>query len=105
MTKVLVICFVGISFLSLTCSKQSEPETAHRSSGEQVGASWKFTLPTGDPASGKQLFVELECYKCHEVKGENLGSFDIQRRQWLPLLRRKETSRIRVERFDKGQAT
>ena len=29
-------------------------------------------MPPGDSASGKQLFVELECYKCHEVKGESL---------------------------------
>jgi mono/diheme cytochrome c family protein len=71
LTKSLVICFVASGFLSSSCSKQSEPKTAHRSSGEQVAANWKFTLPAGDPTSGKQLFVELECYKCHEVKGES----------------------------------
>jgi mono/diheme cytochrome c family protein len=27
-------------------------------------------LPPGDSVEGKQLFVELECYKCHEIKGE-----------------------------------
>ena len=31
---------------------------------------WKFTLPHGNPAEGRKLFVEAECYKCHEVKGE-----------------------------------
>lgn len=31
---------------------------------------WKFTLTKGDASAGKSLFVELECYKCHEVKGE-----------------------------------
>ena len=31
---------------------------------------WKFTLRKGDPAEGRKVFVELECYKCHEVKGE-----------------------------------
>ena len=72
LTKTLVICFVGVIFLSLSCSKKSESETSHHSSGEQTRENWKFTLLPGDSASGKQLFVELECYKCHEVKGEAL---------------------------------
>jgi uncharacterized protein involved in high-affinity Fe2+ transport len=40
----------------------------HRSGGVPRG--WKFTLPSGgDPARGRQLFAELECYKCHTVGG------------------------------------
>lgn len=31
---------------------------------------WKFTLATGDAHEGKNLFTELQCYKCHEIKGE-----------------------------------
>ena len=31
---------------------------------------WKFTWPKGDPAKGRQVFSKLECYSCHEVKGE-----------------------------------
>lgn len=32
---------------------------------------WKFTLPKGgDPVSGRAVFVKLECFSCHEVKGE-----------------------------------
>ena len=32
---------------------------------------WKFTLPKdGDPARGRAVFVKLECFSCHEVKGE-----------------------------------
>lgn len=31
---------------------------------------WKFTWPKGDPAKGREVFVKLECYSCHEVKGE-----------------------------------
>ena len=41
----------------------------HRNGGVPPG--WKFTLPAGDAAKGRQLFVELECFKCHTVKGEN----------------------------------
>jgi hypothetical protein len=33
-------------------------------------ASWRFALPEGNPLDGRKLFVEMECYKSHEVKGE-----------------------------------
>ena len=33
-------------------------------------ANWRFTLPQGDPVEGRKVFVEMECYKCHEVKGD-----------------------------------
>src|SRR3989449_11764771 len=35
---------------------------------------WKFGLPTGAPAKGREVFAKLECYKCHEVKGETFPS-------------------------------
>lgn len=31
---------------------------------------WKFTLPKGDADKGRGVFVKLECYACHEVKGQ-----------------------------------
>lgn len=31
---------------------------------------WKFALAGGDAAAGRELFLELECFKCHEVEGE-----------------------------------
>ena len=71
-TKAGILSLSGLIFLVSGCWKKSEPETSHHSSGEQTPGNWKFTLPPGDSASGKQLFVELECYKCHEVKGESL---------------------------------
>jgi mono/diheme cytochrome c family protein len=37
---------------------------------------WKFTLAQGSAEAGRQLFAELECYKCHEVKGENFPALD-----------------------------
>jgi len=43
-------------------------EELHRSGGVPRG--WKFALPPGDVAKGRELFVQLECYKCHAVKGE-----------------------------------
>jgi uncharacterized protein involved in high-affinity Fe2+ transport len=32
---------------------------------------WKFSLPPGNPGRGRELFRELECYKCHEIKTES----------------------------------
>jgi mono/diheme cytochrome c family protein len=43
-------------------------EELHRSGGVPRG--WKFTLPAGDPAKGRQVFADLECSKCHAIKGE-----------------------------------
>jgi mono/diheme cytochrome c family protein len=44
-------------------------EELHRSGGVPVG--WKFALPGGDAAKGRQVFADLECYKCHAIQGEN----------------------------------
>jgi cytochrome c2 len=35
---------------------------------------WRFTLPNGDPARGREIFQKLECYSCHEVRGERFPS-------------------------------
>ena len=43
-------------------------EELHQSGGVPRG--WKFALPGGDPVKGRQVFVELECYKCHAIQGE-----------------------------------
>src|SRR4030095_7445458 len=32
---------------------------------------WEFALPGGDAAKGRQVFADLECYKCHAIQGEN----------------------------------
>jgi len=42
-------------------------EELHRHGGVPRG--WKFTVPDGDAARGRELFADLECYKCHEIKG------------------------------------
>lgn len=36
-----------------------------------VPRGWRFTLPPGDPKKGREVFARLECYQCHEVKGES----------------------------------
>ena len=54
-----------------SCAKSAhEQHASDHPSGEHAPADWKFTLPPGNVVEGKQLFTELECYKCHEIKGE-----------------------------------
>jgi mono/diheme cytochrome c family protein len=61
-----------IAFLCSACGKEGNHDHAN---DEQHGTpkDWKFTLTKGNPDEGKKVFVELECYKCHEVKGERFA--------------------------------
>ena len=54
------------------CSKRQKSGEVAQQEMDVHGmtSDWKFTLPQGNPAEGRKLFVEAECYKCHEVKGE-----------------------------------
>jgi uncharacterized protein involved in high-affinity Fe2+ transport len=49
-------------------SKRVTMEDLHRGGGVPPG--WRFTWPAGDAARGREVFAKLECYQCHEVKGE-----------------------------------
>ena len=31
---------------------------------------WKFLVPPGDAAEGRKVFATMECFACHEIKGE-----------------------------------
>jgi len=42
-------------------------EELHRGGGVPPG--WRFTIPAGDPAKGREVFAALECHSCHEVTG------------------------------------
>src|SRR5438552_1239501 len=46
-------------------------EELHRSGGVPLG--WKFALPGGDPAKGRQVFADLERYRCHAGHGGHAG--------------------------------
>jgi len=39
---------------------------------------WVFTLPAGDPASGKKVFVKMQCFSCHTVEGEVFEDAHVQ---------------------------
>jgi hypothetical protein len=45
-----------------------QPLGSHEQHGTPKG--WKLTWPKGDPAKGRAVFAKLECYSCHEVRGE-----------------------------------
>jgi mono/diheme cytochrome c family protein len=45
-----------------------QKKAEHGAHGTPEG--WKFTWPKGDPVKGREVFVKLECYSCHEVQGE-----------------------------------
>lgn len=44
-------------------------EQLHQAGGVPPG--WRFAWPAGDARKGREAFVKLECYQCHEVKGES----------------------------------
>jgi hypothetical protein len=43
-------------------------DALHAAGGVPPG--WRFTLPPGDPVAGRQAFVDLKCYACHAITGE-----------------------------------
>jgi hypothetical protein len=47
-------------------------EDLHRAGGVPPG--WRFSWPDGDARKGREVFAKLECYQCHEVKGESFPS-------------------------------
>jgi mono/diheme cytochrome c family protein len=46
-------------------------EELHRQGGVPPG--WRFALPGGDARAGREVFVRLECYRCHAVRDERFG--------------------------------
>ncbi len=36
-----------------------------------IPSRWRFAVPAGDHHTGRQVFVDFECFKCHDVVGEN----------------------------------
>ena len=68
---------IVVSIMSLTsCTKGDEQTQGDHdgSGGHGTPANWKFSLPQGNATDGRKLFVEAECHKCHEIKGETFPS-------------------------------
>jgi mono/diheme cytochrome c family protein len=66
----LVLLIASGIFSLVSCSKQEKQKETGEMAEHGMAAGWKFTLPAGDPAAGRKVFIEMECYKCHEVKGQ-----------------------------------
>src|SRR5262245_58568327 len=47
-------------------------EALHRHGGVPPG--WQFTLPEGEAAAGRRTFIDMRCYTCHTITGEQLPS-------------------------------
>jgi len=49
----------------------SQEQPGHGTKGEvHQLQEWRFALPQGDPARGREVFMKFECYSCHRVLGE-----------------------------------
>lgn len=70
---ILALVIVAGAFFFTSCSREGKVKEAGRQGMGEHGmlAGWKFSWPEGNPHEGRRLFVELECYKCHEIQGES----------------------------------
>jgi len=50
--------------------RRTSPQKEAEHGEHRTPEGWKFTWPNGDPLKGREVFVKLECYGCHAVKGE-----------------------------------
>jgi mono/diheme cytochrome c family protein len=74
----LALAFVAFQSLALDAQEGRMPPAPsapgptlpHGDHGTPKG--WKFAWPKGNSAKGRDVFVKLECYSCHEIKGETL---------------------------------
>jgi L-cysteine S-thiosulfotransferase len=67
----------GAATHRLAAQAPQRPMDAGGHGAHGTPAGWQFTLPKGgDPARGREVFVKLECFTCHEVKGESLPAPD-----------------------------
>ena len=66
LAALVVVVALGIAALSV----RAQPAPGMRHDDHGTPKDWKFVWPKGDPGKGREAFVKLECYSCHEVKGE-----------------------------------
>ncbi len=63
--------------IAVASSAQQAPVTpAPEHGGHGTPEAWRFSWPAGNPPAGREVFVKLECYTCHEVKGETFPAPD-----------------------------
>lgn len=47
---------------------------------------WRFTIPAGDHHAGRQVFIDFECFKCHEVLNEDFPAPKVEQGNVGPAL-------------------
>jgi mono/diheme cytochrome c family protein len=71
----------GAAVASLALAQNHAPQAAPnpapiRATMDQLHAqggvprNWKFLMPPGNATEGRKVFVAMECFACHEVRGE-----------------------------------
>ena len=58
----------GMLMASVWVAAWAQQAPEHGGHGTPPG--WRFSWPAGNPAAGREVFFKLECFACHEVKGE-----------------------------------
>lgn len=66
------LVLVFLTLAPSACKQGERPAKTSQVEAHSHGTpkDWKFTWPAGNAAEGRKLFVEAECHKCHEIKGE-----------------------------------
>ena len=68
-----IVCAIGAlgAVTALGCAAPSDEATVAEESAPAVTpAPAGFVFPEGDAAKGREVFVAMSCYSCHEVPGE-----------------------------------
>jgi len=74
MSRITVSRFLVLLFVltGLQGQSRAQQQPGHRVQGEMhQPMEWRFTLPQGNPAKGREVFIKFECYSCHQVLGES----------------------------------
>jgi mono/diheme cytochrome c family protein len=72
MRQLIATLIILFAFMLQGCEREEKTAVAPADASHVHGTpkDWKFALPQGNAADGRRLFIEAECHKCHEVKGE-----------------------------------
>jgi mono/diheme cytochrome c family protein len=68
-TAILGLCLLVISTAAANAAWAAAP------TAPKVPSGWKFSLPDGNAAAGKAVFLSMKCYSCHamDIPGEKLA--------------------------------
>ncbi len=59
--------FLGVAIVVCVAMSAGALHAARKSQSPNVPKGWKFSLPPGDVAAGKEAFQKLQCCDCHRT--------------------------------------